>query len=108
MILQEAITKKVRITRNKTVKEAVYGCDYCKTEILENKLNLTIFQKEDDNNTLCFCSWACTLRYISEINFEFDFISLPYVSNNSNLVNISKSLFQGIKPIEGIDHSEDC
>ncbi len=48
MIIKEAEYKKVRETRNRCVKEAVYGCDECGMEILDypnedNRLEMTIF-----------------------------------------------------------------
>jgi hypothetical protein len=61
MIIKKAVYKKVRVTENKLVTDEVYGCDYCKKEILQypnedDRLELRIFQRDKVIN-LHFCSW---------------------------------------------------
>ena len=84
MLIKEAVYKKVKVTQNKLVENAIYGCDCCKKEIRQypnedNRLEMTLFKKNDENINLHFCSWDCVLNYISNLKIEFDFISLPFV-----------------------------
>ena len=84
MIIKEAEYKKVRVTRNQCVKEAVYGCDECGKEIADypneqNRLEVTVFHSDSDSTEhLHFCSWDCVLKHLPKIKTNH-FISLPFV-----------------------------
>ena len=107
MIIKEAVYKKVKVTKNKLVTEAVYGCDCCRKEIVQypnedNRLEFTLFRKNEEASYFHFCSWDCVLKYISEIDVEFDFISLPcvYCSNVKESRRGIQRLVEIIKNLE--------
>lgn len=84
MLIKEAVYKEIQVKQKRLVEDAVYGCDYCEKEIQQypnedNRLELTLFQKNDENIHLQFCSWDCVLKYIANLKTEFEFISLPFV-----------------------------
>lgn len=83
MIIQEAKYEEVTETYTVRVSEPVHGCDNCGKAIQGRALGITVFAKEtDDNRSLEFCSWRCTLMFIPKIECEF-FIDLPFLIYNN-------------------------
>ena len=84
MLIKEAVYKEIQVKQNRLIEYAVYGCDCCEKEIQQypnedNRLEMTLFQKNDENIHLHFCSWDCVLDYIANLKTEFEFISLPFI-----------------------------
>jgi hypothetical protein len=96
MIVKEAVYKKKKITKFECtlISDVVYGCDECKAEIIEypnedNRLEITIYNNNDTNNNLHFCSWGCVLKYIPKLKSDY-FATLPYIHFSTNKRNYNE------------------
>jgi len=87
MLIKEAEYKKVKVTQQRMVKDAIYGCDECGTEINEypneeDRLEVTVFyqdfERTEKTGRLHFCSWECVFKHLPKIKCDH-FISLPFV-----------------------------
>lgn len=83
MIIKEAKYKKVRVMQTRLVSDSVYGCDQCRKEIPEfpneaSRLELTIFNQDNESIREHFCSWKCVLKRLTTIESNY-FVSLPFV-----------------------------
>ena len=89
MIIKKAEYKKVKVTQNQRVRDAIYGCDECGKEIADypnekNQLKVIVFHSGiDTTEHLHFCSWDCVLRHLPKIETDY-FISLPFMVYNTN------------------------
>src|SRR5258706_7633837 len=84
MIIKKAVYKEMMVKQNRIIEEEINGCDECEEEIKNfpnepSRLDLTVFQENDKNETLHFCSWDCVLKHLPKIKSD-NFISLPFVS----------------------------
>lgn len=71
------------VERSEQVTSDIYGCDECECEIPElpnepNRLELTVFDKNDESRHLHFCSWRCVLTHIPKVECTY-FIDLPFL-----------------------------
>lgn len=84
MLIKEAVYKKVKVTQNKLVTDAIYGCDECQQEIEnypneDQRLEMKVFHNHsEETDTLHFCSWDCALKHIPKINTDY-FVGLPFI-----------------------------
>ena len=71
----------------KCISEEVYGCDNCKREYDQDKLDLTVFYKNiDDVKHYQFCCWECVLKFLPKIKSDgVDFVNLPYLLYNNKV-----------------------
>lgn len=83
MLIREAKYKKVKVTQNRMVEEAVYGCDECGEVLPEypnepQRLEITIFRSNSTTEHEHFCSWDCVFKRIPKIHTDH-FVSLPFI-----------------------------
>jgi len=63
----------------KLIKDEEYGCDTCKSPIIDTYLSLTLFKHSDESKDYHFCSWECVLKKLKTLKTDY-FITLPYLS----------------------------
>ena len=105
MKIREATYVTEMVERRKELTPEAYGCDECRHEIPQmpnepNRLELTVFNKNEESCSLHFCSWACVLTHIPKVKSDY-FISLPFLyydskdghtRNASELIDIINSI----------------
>jgi hypothetical protein len=110
MILKEAVTKEV--TEKKTVveKDAVHGCDYCKSEMKRYRAIGIDYEPQHKIRYEEFCSWLCLMKRVLSMNeqdtHKIDGLSVGYDPIFSDFVNEEHFItaLRALKP----DKREPC
>ena len=99
------ILKKGKVTKTKKViwvekaEDTSFGCDNCKTELNENKLEIKVFYRDKD---LCqsktsdvdkyeFCCWKCVFEFLPTIKCDY-FLNLPKIFYDEKINGIDDFL----------------
>lgn len=90
MLLHDEKWKSCKSCKRHTtiIRQRVYACDRCKTEIdLNDKtrryLDFTVFYNSTGATSHQLCSWKCAAKWLPTVKTD-NFISMPFLTFDAN------------------------